>query len=94
MRTTIDILDPLLERAKRFAADRSQNLADVVNDALAEKLGREESPVAEAKPFRFITFSGDGVQPGVDLNDHASIQRVLDEDARLNDGSIDLNRLR
>ena len=39
MRTTIDIHEPLLERAKRFAAGRGKNLADVVNDALSEKLG-------------------------------------------------------
>jgi hypothetical protein len=94
MRTTIDILDPLLERTKKFAAGRGKELADVVNDALAEKLSREEASTNQAKPFKFITFSGDGPQPGVDINSNASIQDALDEEYRREDGTFDLEKLR
>ena len=95
MRTTIDIFDPLLERAKAFAAGRGKNLADVVNDALLEKLGREESVTAHAKPFKLPTFGTGGLRPGVDLNSNASLQELLDEDARdPAAGKLDLKKLR
>jgi hypothetical protein len=95
MRTTIDIHDPLLERAKRFASGRGKNLADVVNDALSEKLGREERPPSIAKPFQVVTFGEGGLQPGIDLNSNADLQDALDEELRDPvTGKLDLNRLR
>ena len=94
MRTTIDILDPLLERTKRFAAGRGKDLADVVNDALAEKLSREEQPAPQLHPIKLITFGGDGVQPGIDLSSNASIQDALDEEHRREDGTMDITKLR
>jgi hypothetical protein len=94
VRTTIDIHDPLLERAKRFAAKRGQNLADIVNDALTEKLGREEHPAAVTRPVKLPTFGAGGTQPGVDLHDNASIQSALDDVHRRDDGGLDLEHLR
>lgn len=95
MRTTIDIHSPLLERAKRFAADRGKKLADVVNDALAEKLGREEQSAPTMKPFRITPYGGGGPQPGIDLSSNASIQDALDDEARdPQTGKIDFNKLR
>lgn len=38
MKTTIEISDPLLRRAKAAAARRGQSLKDFLNEALAEKL--------------------------------------------------------
>jgi len=91
----IDINDPLLERAKRYAADQGKHLADIVHDALMEKLGREEHPVSVAQPFRFLTFGQGGVHPGVDLNSNVSLQDT--QDAELCDpatGVVDLDRMR
>jgi hypothetical protein len=78
MRTTIDIHDPLLERAKLLAARLGKNLSEVVNDALTEKLSREESPPAVAGGFQMLTYGMDGTQPGVDLNSSQSIETAME----------------
>lgn len=95
MRTKIDILDPFLEHAKKFAAQRGQNLADVVNDALTEKLGREENPVLNRHPLQLITYGGEGTQPGIDLLSNAGVQSALDDHPRRNNtANVDVDQLR
>jgi hypothetical protein len=95
VRTIIDILDSLLERAQRFAAGRGQDLAEVVNAALSEKLGREERPAEIIKPFRMITFGEGGARPGIDLNSNASLFDAMDDELRdPATGEFDLDRLR
>ena len=82
MRTTVDIHDELLARAKQFAASCNKRLADVVNDALQETLDRVEQPVIKQEPFRLMTYGSGGVRPGIDLSDRGSIQDALDESVR------------
>ena len=82
MRTTIDIHDELLDRAKRFASSCNKRLADVVNDALQETLSRVEQPSTGQTPFHLVTYGGGGVMPGIDLSDNGSIQDALDESSR------------
>lgn len=95
MRTTIDIHKPLLDRAKKFAANQGKRLADIVNDALSEKLGREEQSTPKAKPFRIVPYGSGGPLPGIDLSSNASIQDALDEEARdPQTGKIDFDKLR
>lgn len=79
MRTTLDINDPLLAEAKRHAAQRGLSLKALVEEALRERLhsrgdGRR---VAERLP----TYSGAGLQAGVDLTDGAALLEVMDADA-------------
>ncbi len=95
MRTTIDIHDPLLDRAKRFAVAEGKRLADVVNDALLEMLSRAEQAKKATEPYRMITFQGGGAMPSVDLSSNASIQDAEDEEFRDPvTGKYDLNKLR
>ena len=95
MRTTIDIHDPLLERAKQFAARRGKSLADIVNDALTEQLGREEQPMPVVQPFRLLTFGHGGTRPGIDLNSNASTQDAMDDEHRDSvTGELNLDKLR
>jgi hypothetical protein len=52
MKTTIDIPDPLLRRAKAAAAKRGQSLKDFLSEALAEKLKPvNRSPPPETPPW-------------------------------------------
>jgi len=52
MKTTIEIPDPLLRRAKAAAAKRGQSLKDFLNEALAEKLKPASQTVpADAPPW-------------------------------------------
>lgn len=79
MRTTIDISDPLLAEAKSLAAQRGLSLKALVEEALRERLRSRGAGkrVAEQLP----TYSGHGLQAGVDLTDSAALLEVMDADA-------------
>ena len=95
MRTTVDIHDPLLDRAKRFAAAEGKRLADVVNDALLEMLSRAEQTAKSAGEYHMITFRGGGPAAKIDLSSNASVQDAEDEEFRDPvTGKYDLNKLR
>lgn len=50
MKTTIEIPDPLLRRAKSTAAERGQTLRDFVTEALREKLAGRFRRAADLEP--------------------------------------------
>jgi hypothetical protein len=72
MRTTIRIDKQLLTEAKKAAAERGTTLTAIIEDSLRETFARRVTPRRSAK-FRFPTFKGDGLQPGVDLDDSAAL---------------------
>jgi hypothetical protein len=76
MRTTIDINDHLLIEAKQLAASRGVSLRALIEEALRERLrGRTaHGPTL----VRLATFSGNGLQPGVDLTDSGALLGVMD----------------
>ena len=78
MRTTIRLDDQLLTEAKRLAAEKGTTLTAIIEDSLRERLARRVTPRRRAK-FRFPTFKGDGLQPGVDLDDSASLLDRMEE---------------
>lgn len=79
MRTTLDINDRLLAEAKSLAARRGLSLKALVEEALRERLHArgDRRRAAVALP----TYSGDGLQPGVDLTDGAALLELMDADA-------------
>jgi len=77
MRTTVRISDDLLVEAKKAAAEEGRTLAQVMEDALREALVRRSAPV-EAKTVRVPTFGRGGLQPGVDLDDSATLLDLMD----------------
>lgn len=79
MRTTIRLDDQLLAEAKQLAARTGRTLTAVISDALREALARSSEPRPRA-PFTFVTFSGDGLRPGVDLDDSAALLDVMESD--------------
>ena len=62
MKTTIEIADELLVKAKRHARRQGRTLRDVVEEALREKLA-----AGERQPFRLKkhTFKGQGTHTSV-----------------------------
>ncbi|HSI96854.1 MAG TPA: CopG family transcriptional regulator [Gaiellaceae bacterium] len=81
MRTTIRLDDDLLASAKRAAIERGTTLTAVIEDALRRALAPE--PGGRRRAVSLPTFRGDGLQPGVDLDDTASLLDLMDElDAR------------
>ncbi len=79
MRTTIRLDEHLLRDAKQFAARTGKTLTTVIETALREMLARRDK---RAKPGRvkLPTFAGNGLSPGVDLNDTASLLELMERE--------------
>jgi hypothetical protein len=77
MRTTVTIEDGLLTDAKRVAAETGRTLGEVVEDALRESLARRRELRSSERP-PLPTFEGDGLQPGVDLDDTAALLDLME----------------
>ena len=78
MRTTIRMDDDLLRRAKEHAARTGTTLTRVIEDAVRRLLARRRvNQVRE--PVRLPTFCGEGLQPGIDLDDTAALVELMDE---------------
>jgi Arc/MetJ family transcription regulator len=77
MRTTIRLDEELLTEAKRQAVETGQTLTSLFEEALREALARRESS-GKAKAVRLKTFKGDGLRPGIDLDDSASLADAMD----------------
>jgi hypothetical protein len=72
MRTTIRIEKQLLTEVKKAAAERGTTLTAIIEDSLRETFARRVNPKRPRK-FRFPTFKGEGLRPGVDLDDSAAL---------------------
>jgi hypothetical protein len=77
MRTTIRIDDQLLREAKQVAARSGKSLTAVIEDALRESFAKRQK-LGNRKPVRLTTFTGDGLQPGVDLDDSAALLDLME----------------
>lgn len=76
MRTTVNLDDELLRRAKERAARQGRTLSEVVSDALRVLLAEQAGPRREVT---LPTFGGSGLRPGVDLEDKDALASLLDE---------------
>ena len=61
MKTTVDIADDLLLRAKKEAEASSTTLRSLIEEGLREVLSRKSS--AKQKLVKPVTFRGKGLQP-------------------------------
>ena len=77
MRTTIRLDEHLLAEAKELAARTNRTLTSVIEEALRELLGRQRKDVAR-QPVVLPTFDGQGLQPGVDLDDSAALLNLME----------------
>ncbi len=81
MRTTVRLDDELLAAAKRLAAASNRTLTAVIEDALRETLMRQ-AHAPDIRPVTLPVSGGEGVLPGIDLGDWATIKDVLDDPSR------------
>ena len=77
MRTTIRINDQLLAEVKQHAAQTGQTLTAIIEEALRQMLAHQQQ-IAERPPVQLITVSGNGPQPGVDLDDSAALLDLME----------------
>lgn len=78
MRTTIRLDEDLMAEVKLRAARTGKTLTAVIEDALRESLARQKQS-SDRKPVKLITVSGNGLQPGVDLDDSAALLTLMDQ---------------
>jgi hypothetical protein len=77
MRTTVRLDEHLLAEAKKLAAETGRTLTAILEDALREALARRSTPHKRAR-VRLKTFKGDGLRPGVDLDDSAALLDTME----------------
>ncbi len=68
--------DQLLRAAKNLAAETGGTLTGVIEDALREAMARRRAGTRREK-LTLKTFRGQGLQPGVDLDDSASLLDLM-----------------
>ena len=77
MRTTLSIHDTLLHKAKEVAAQRNVSVGELVEEGLRVTLAaRSKTGRGAVRPLK--TFRGEGVHPGVDLTNSASLLEAME----------------
>ena len=77
MRTTIQLDDALLEQATKLAREKGCDLSHFIEETLRDKIA-SELPVA-ARPFQGLTtVGGNGVRPGIDLDNSATLLALME----------------
>jgi len=77
MKTTIDIPDELMIRAKKRAVELRRPLRELVIEGLRDRLRPAlPSTTSKKKTIRWVTHSG-GLPPDIDLSDRSSMQRLF-----------------
>ncbi len=79
MRTTIRLDDRLLGEAKREASRSGMTLTAMFEEALRAHLARVAMAARPREHVRLPTFRGDGLAPGVDLDDSAALLDYMEE---------------
>lgn len=75
MKTTIDIADDLLKRAKLRAAREEKTLRQVIEEALRRQLATE--PRARSFKYRPHNFKGQGLQQGLVEGDWEQVRDLI-----------------
>lgn len=76
MRTTIRLDDQLLTEVKHLAAQTGQTMTGIIEEALRQMLANRQQ-TTQRPPVELITVSGNGLQPGVDLDDSAALLDLM-----------------
>jgi hypothetical protein len=79
MRTTVRLDDALLRAAKAEAARSGRTLTALIEDALRAALRRRRTKRDDAAVVSLATFKGNGLCAGVDLDDSAALNDLMDE---------------
>jgi hypothetical protein len=79
MKTTIDIADPILRRAKLVAARRQTTLKNVIEEALRRTF-EEESRARRPQRLQTHVYRGNGLQPGLSWDDWNALRSLAYED--------------
>jgi len=77
MLKTLNLDDNLLYEAEAFATRQGTNLNTLIENLMREMLQRYQRKPKERKRIQLPIFHGDGLQPGIDLNNsHALLESM------------------
>ncbi len=79
MRTTVDLEEDTLRRAKTMAAESGMSLSRFVEDAVKAVVNRGAVPAGPR--VELPVFHGGRLLPGVDMTDSAGLADLMDDDA-------------
>ncbi len=77
MRTTVRLDDSLSRQIKRLAAEEQTTFTALLEQALREMLQARKGR-GDGKRVPLPTFKGQGLQPGVDLDDSAALLELME----------------
>ena len=78
MITTIRLDDELLSELRIYAASSGKTLTAVIEDAVRAMLTRQRVAAEYRLPVKLTTVTGQGIQPGVNLDDPATLLAHMD----------------
>ena len=77
MRTTVNIQEAALALCRKKAAESGKSLGEVISEAVLQAY-RTRPSVPNRRRFHLPTSWKGGLQPGVDLDDSAALQDIMD----------------
>lgn len=80
MQTTIQLDDVLLAQASKLASEKGYDLSHFIEETLRASIATQ-APAISQPLRRLTTVGGDGVRPGVDLNNSAALLAVMEQGA-------------
>jgi hypothetical protein len=80
MQTTIQLDETLLDQATKLAREKGCDLSHLIEETLRDKIAPK--PLVVRQPFlRLTTVGGQGVRPGVDLNNSTALLALMEQGA-------------
>ncbi len=79
MRTTVDLNDDILTELKRIAAETRKPLRTVMEDALRSELERRKKASGRCTSQKVLTYHGNGLRPGINLNSTAELLDFMED---------------
>ncbi|HEX9368298.1 MAG TPA: YlcI/YnfO family protein [Vicinamibacterales bacterium] len=76
MRTTVRLPTGLMAQAKKLARDTDRTLTQLIEDSLREAIARRSQRARRSASFTIV--HGNGVQPGVDLDNTSALLDLMD----------------
>src|SRR3954467_9122391 len=76
MRTTVRLPPGLMAQVKKLARETGRSMTQVIEDALRATVVARAKP--RPAPVTLVTVTGDGLQPGVDLDDTSALLDRMD----------------
>lgn len=77
MKTTVEILDPLLDRAREVAATEGTSLRALIEEGL--RMALDARSAREGFRLRRATFGGNGLLPGVQEGTWEAVRDIIYE---------------